>query len=437
MSTGKKIGIAFAVILLLLCLAVDAWYVYLLVYGKDKLAVNTIYGGVMETVDGSDSRYIGKIKYNSNANGNGHEVFSYQLNYFSDEGKSSFHSQGFQYETENVEDSLEWYTYSDFVDDVYSIDNIDQAKDVSQFLNESNFIGNTESKTKNKGLWTGKYYARYVNPVLKTGISTNYQSSDDFVSFVTTNPITPESCFTIQTGEGEDDLVYMRFLGGEHADFNDSTWEWESSRELLGTTSSEGTFNSTFNYYYYNYSADWFGYFLYNAVKELPAGTKGTYTFEFGDYFRYFEVAEDGSVGEEIFSGDRANVISSIKSYFVFEVEVSANGARSAEDSLFGILHGSASYSVDGYDGTDGDYLTGAPIYDIDINSFDLVKLNDTDIALKLKDEFVSDNAKYANNIYLNIVINKTLIEAQGYTYVGFTSDSGLDKFKIYQIKEV
>ena len=429
MSIFKKIGIGCLVIIFTLCLGIDVWYAYIMTYGPAKLAVNTVNTGLMTDVNGV-SKYIGKIKYNSNANKNGHECFAWQINYFRDENTDGFHSQGFQYETEDVKDVLEFYTYEKFAEEVNEIGFTELDKKLNKF------IGDSENTKQHRFLWTGTYNAYYINPYLVNGLVNNYQSMDGFASLGTTNPITEDSVFTIQVSDNESDLMYMQFLGSGFAEFENQ--EYKSSRQQLGHFAEEGTFSSSYNYFYYNYSADWFGYYLYNAVKVLPAGTNGTFTLEFGDFFKFYEVNSDGSVGKEIQSEDgRANVIEKIKSYFVFEVEVSADGARSAKDSMFGILHGSANYSVNGYDGTDGDYSFGANVISLDVYDFQLVKVNETDIALKLKEEVLQNYLPFADKIYLHIKVDKSLLSAQGYNYTGFAGDSGLENFKIHLIEEV
>lgn len=390
------------------------------------MVVNTVNGGLMTDASGN-SKYIGKIKYNSNADKNGHECFAWQLNYFKDENMESFYSQGFQYETLKTSDKLDFYTYEDFSNDLKT----NEYKETWD-----NFIYSNDINLEKKFLWKGNYLARYVDPYLANGLVNNYQSTDNFGTLETTNPILESSVFTIQISNNENDLVYMQFLGDGHADYGKG--KYTNSRELLGTYFREGTFVSEYNYFYYNYSADWFGYYLYNAVQTLPAGTKGTYTFEFGDFFKFYDVNDDGTVGKEIKSEEeRAKVIEKVKSYFVFEVEISSSGARSSSDSMFGVLHNSPNYSVDGYDGTNGDYSFGTTIIDLDVYDFELVKINETDVMLKLKEEFVNKYKAYADKIYLNIKVDKTLLSAQGYNYIGFVGNSGLESFQIYEITEI
>ena len=60
--------------------------------------------------------------------------------------------------------------------------------------------------------------------------------------------------------------------------------------------------------------------------------------------------------------------------------------------------------------------------------------VSDNKVALKLKQEFLEKTKPYKDKIELSININVAQLEEQGYEYVGFTKDSGLENFVIKEI---
>lgn len=422
----KSVAVILAILLTVACLGVCVWYLWVLNYAPGKLTSTTVNVGLQEAADGTTKSAF-KVKYNSNVNKNGHEVFSLQFNYLRDEKASGLYSQGVQYETDSTDSSLKFYTYEDYVEDVNKVgNNFDNLVNLHKQFN-GDFIKTYEKHTAYKGLWKGHYNATYISSFLKTGSKFNYQSVNENEYVTSTNPISESSYFTFQTTQGStEDMVYMQFKGDNYADYVNK--EIVANVPKLDSFSERGTFNSFYTWVFNNFTIDYFASIVFNAVKDLKVGSKGFYILEFGDYFKYFDVDENGCVGTEIESSASTKVQNFIKSYYIFEIEVDPNGAQKSSDTLFGQLHGSPNYKVEGYTGENGDYFTGETIIDITEKDFDMVKITDNDIALKLKKEFLNAYLPFKDKITLNVKID---VRELNYNFVGFAKDSGLQHFKI------
>ena len=439
MSIGKKIGIAFGVLILILCLGICCWYFYLLEYGDKKMTSSTINVGTLTPADNSQaSKYVLTIDYKSNVNKNGLEMFDLKLSYFTDENREHIYSQGVQYVANTVDDSIEWVDYDSYLtylsnvvenSDGYVLDDLESYFD---FLNRNGAISSYQLHKSGALFWQKEYIAAYFNPFVDnfTTSKYSYQSLDDFDSIASTNPISEESYFLLQTGD--DEYVYMQFKGDNYLKWED----FKNADDFLGDSRKIGSSGKT--NYYNNNSIDFLAYQLYQSVQSLPAGTNGAYVFEFGeDMFKFFEANTDGSVGAEISAEDTDLVINRLKSYYTIYVTVSANGARNSNDSMFGLLHGSSSYSIDGSSSASGDYFQGQTVINVDVYDFDLVLITDNYYGLKLKQSFIDEYLPYANDIYISVNIDVSIIEAAGYRYSGILPDSGLSYFNVLETNEI
>lgn len=441
MSPVKKILIFVGVLLFICCAVVCSWYVYISVYGDEKLISNTVNVGEL-TSDSGDKKYFIEVDYNSNANKNGLEKLDIKLNYFTDENTQHFYSQGLQYVANSPDEKINWIDFeiyskylagivSDYIDSSGDTLNLDQF---INFINENNAL--TSYTLATTGWWIfgdeykANYYKPFVNP--ETTSRYNYQSYDNYESTETSNPITDDSYFTLSLGE-TNELVYVRFKGDNYVTSKD--FEVNGSfniEEFLGDSKKIGQ-SSTTNYYNYS-NVDYLSFLIYKQVQTLPAGTNGTYVFEFGDnMFKYNLFDKNGT---EIKDEDSTKVINRIKSYYTIKINISADGARNASDSIFGVLHGSANYSLDGSTSGAGDYFQGKTVVFVDVYDFNLVHVEGEYYALKLKEEFLEEYLPYKNKIYLSVDIDPTILEDAGYKFAGFTTDSGLDNFSILKINQ-
>ena len=427
----KVIGIFLCCLLCICCIGVIGWYLYVLTYGTEKMTVGTVNNSVLEKADGS-SAYIIEIDYKSNANNNGLELFDLKLNYFTDETREYIYSKGLQYVAGSPSDKIEWVEYSGAEEfDKYLDENYDQSEllDVLTPILQENMTFYT---VKHTGWWIfdnpykAIYYKPFVNPF--TNSRYEYQALEGQEFTGSTNPITDDSFFTISylNEENQSELLYMKFCGDNYVKFTSADEFMNDDRQI-----AQGGRSVAFNYY----SVDFFAYYLYNSIQKLPLGTNGTYTFEFGnDMFQYFEVNEDGSFGEEILNEDRDLVTSELKTYFTIKVNVSADGAKNSSDSIFGIVHGSSNFTLDGSTDESGQYFQGKQVILLDTYDFDILDLGDGYCALMLSDETYKKYSSYAKNIYLSINIDPSLIN--NYTYLGLYQDSRLQEFTILEIND-
>ena len=440
MSTEKKIGITLGVLVFILCLVVCCWYVYILEYGPEKLTSTTVNAGILEKADGG-TQYILTVDYKSNQNHNGLEMMDIKLSYFTDENLKHTYSQGIQYVANTPDDSIVWVDYENYSDylgnTVREYIDSNGSLDLDEFVDfvTSNYkISTYTSKSTGWWIFGTEYKASYYN-VFADATATSryeYQALDNTQFTGSTNPIDDDSMFLLQVGEGENsEYVYMQFKGDNYVskkDFNASEFAHDSRR--IGYSGSTN--------YYYSYNVDYLAYQIYQQIQALPAGTEGTYIFEFADdMFDYYEVELDGSVGEEILAEDTTQVINRLKSYYTIYVTISADGAKNSNDSMFGILHGSPTYSLDGSSSSAGDYFQGRPIIDLDVYDFDLVLLTDDYYGLRLKQEFIDEYLPYADNIYLSVTIDVSILENAGYKYSGLIHDSGLSYFEVLEFSEI
>ncbi len=414
LKTGTKvISIILAVIIGLACLIIDAWFLYIKLHGETKMTSVTVNMNELKLADGSTKEII-QIKHKRNKNRSGIELFEIKLNYLTNENKDAFFSQGLQYAGNSLNSAIVWKDFDYISKTAGNWDykfNQYKLQEVSRFL------------------WKGNYYASYFSPFTDTK-KYEYQSFNDFATIGSTNPITPSSYFTLQLG-GTNEIIYMQLKGDNYATINKATHLITADQEeSIGYKSREGTFESDYITIFNDYNMDYFAYTLYQSISTLPSGTKGKFVFEFGNIFKYF-LAENGFVGNEIQTEDSTKVINNIKSYYTISVEVYDDGAKNANDSMFGVIKNDPTFSIKPSYGDSGNYFAGTSILDCDIYDFDLVRIDEIYCALKLKKEFLSAYEKYAKDIKLNIVIDTSILKAQGLDYAGFATDSGLDNFTI------
>ena len=99
MSVRKKILIISLTILLLICAFINIWYLYIRMFGVQKVVSSTFEVGLqsLKNEENPDTKYFIEINYLSNQAQNGDEVFEIKFNYMLDENQSAFYSQGLQF----------------------------------------------------------------------------------------------------------------------------------------------------------------------------------------------------------------------------------------------------------------------------------------------------------------------------------------------------
>ncbi len=443
MSLWKKLGISLLSILIVACVTIDAWYLVVLYYGEDVVVVNTYEVGLQESTSGETNYFI-EIKYYSNANNNGLEMLDIKFNYFIDEDQNDFYSQGLQYVANSVDDSIVFWDISTIINYLEemgynSLSNIISSEETAA-LSLTTFA-DSEELVFSKGGWYDAeyYYTLYVNLSINEETTSiyNYMSGNDYeTTLISTNPLDSESFFRIQL---DDELFTMKFKGSGYNEFNEATFELNKERfnSLPNATSwSNYHFNLLWAYtdfyaLYYSYDFNYFAYLLYTALQSLPAGTNKAMVFEFGDMFNYYEYEGDGRYSDTAIF-DSSLLIEKIMSYYSIKVEVYADGAQQASDSLFNCIQGSSTFNLtSNYESKD--YFTGRQVITVDIYDFNLINVRDNYYLLKLSDDFNDTYLTKSNVIYLSIVIDLDIFNEYGYEFLGFTNDSGLSNYEIYE----
>lgn len=405
MNKLKTFGIIFAILISLVFLAMDAWWITIYKYAPDKVTSNTFNLSSLTTADGSVTKNFVEVNYMRNDNQQGLELFEVKFNYFTDEGHENLFSQGLQFVGNTETDKLSWTYYKD------------ESQTKGIYLNGTS---GWYAADNNYGYWGGYKTNEEATTIF------NYQSSNDYATtLVSTNELLNNSRFKVTIGE---DNFLMSFKN-RNAEMTPENFQYkEKGRYHFYVVYGR----QDMKFYYSAYDVNYFAYLLYNAVCSLPAGTNETALFEFGDIFDYYKETDTPNVYEEI-AVDKANcpkIISDIKSYYGIKVNVVSDGVKKASESMFNCVAGNSNFNLTG-DYSDDTYFYGRSMIDVNIYDFELVKVEEIYFALKLKQEFLDEYLQYRNKIRLNIVIDTTVDEVKDLTYLGFTADSGLDNFII------
>ena len=450
MSKGKKTLIVFSALLFLVCAIIDIWYLVVYLYGDSKIISQTINIGLQETASGDEQQYFVELNYYSNENKNGYEMFEVKFNYLMDENASDFYSQGLQYIANDEDGSIEFFTLTDYNEALNELEDSFNVEEMQKFVNE---LGAKQSMSPisdqslfSKGGWYDAvgYFATYFPLCIESNKTTmyNYQS-DGNTSTISTNPIDLETTFRVNLDDDNNfedtDLFKIQFKGVNYLEF-DSNEEFDDNVEKIGKTNYEFRredyhFNLlwayTNYYYYYNaYDANYMCYLLYNAVKGMTPGTNRAAAFEFGDMFNYYRHQGSG-VYEDVAIKDTALLEELMNSYYAIKINISADGAQKASDSLFGMVNGSATFNLTGE--YDQEYFAGRVVVKLDNDDFDKVEVREDAFALRLSEEFFTSHYDYRNNICLSITIDLNEFYDNEQLYLGFTNNSLLDYFNVIE----
>lgn len=397
MSKLKIAGISLISLFLVFTIGVVSWFAHIKLEGAEVIPSDTYYVGLQTLPDGSDTEYFVEVNYLTNEANNGVSLFEVKFNYLMDEKQTAFFSQGLQYTS----------------DETVKIDDVMRK----------------EAKSYNKNFWgweTIKWnYITYYRNMSGTN-RYNYMSADDYTTTLeSTNPIDNDSLFKIQIGE---DIYGMKFKGlvptmDDYKEFDAGAW----------TTQSYKTFT--------NYNVDYFAAALFNSVQTLENGTSRACVFEFGDLFDYYEYDQDlKQYKQDKVDLDKAVLISrDVKSYYSILINKDKSGATKVTDSLFNCVDGSSNFNMSNVNSED--YFYGRTTINVDnaleSSEFSMVKVTDKQVALKLNDNFNKAYLPYAKKIELIVLIDLDVLTAKGLAFVGFTADSGLDKYNVVSCQTV
>lgn len=394
MSKGWKITfIVFLSLIFVLCAAIDIWYLVILKEKDNHILSYTFEVGKQTLADGSSSKYFVEVEYNSNEDGSGLEEFGIKFNYMLDENQTAFFSQALQY----------------------------VASEGNSIVFKTRRNTHTTQYAERKFLWHCDYVKRVYEALTfeDEGITRyNYMSDDDYKTpKLSTNPINANTGFKIQIG---DELFIMKFKG-------------EVARTENPEYKQYNAFYSTKTTEYDDYNVEYFAASLFNTVKKMKNGTNSVHAFEFGDLFDYFELnPETGKYDREVDPDKFKALTMDVKSYYSIFIHKSSQGVKNAGDSMFNAVSGNSGYTTGETSNTQG-YFIGRSIVDVTLDNFIRVKIDENNVALKLKSSFMENFEKYSERIKLDILID--LDKLGKLNFVGFTKDSGLNKFNILQCR--
>lgn len=373
MSKKAKIALTvIASILFIFCLAIDIGYIYIKYFSGEKKLVSSTFNLSFQTLaDGETQKPFIEVKYYSNAKKNGIELLDVKYNYYMDESKESFYSQGVQYygtDTRSISEDFTWFVKDTKQDDDFTV--------------------------KKKKSWGDhniyyKWWGRFTPSNMEA-----YQSYDDYnTTSLSTNPVDSDTFFKIEI----DDQIYgLKFKSNYHIMGTDNYL----GREKLYTKSYLVVYKHYWADYYAYYDYSYFNKLLFNSIKSMSPGTDQYVVFEFGDLFdyyvyndnvytlvvkeSYYDQAKKYNTGTSIIKDSTGlidKVSKEVKSYFAIKVSISEDGAQRASDSMFHMIKGSGNYVVPGlteevenYD----DYYIGRSIIDLSLDDFEMAIINDS-----------------------------------------------------------
>lgn len=401
----KKFLIVLFSIISCVCICIDIVF-FIFLFTQPDLKVNSSFNaGEMEDSTGVKRNFI-EVLYYKNEDNSGLELFEIKFNYFTDESKSNYFSQGLQYVASDVDKEISF--------DVYSNLNYEKEDDLIKKVMWWNYYNRNEWCSFVCGSNTMRY---------------DYQSADDFETTAgSTNSIDFDSSFLIELPNSG--MFLMEFKNDEHRK------DCELYKFVEDTSSEWNWFTSNFYDTTYYLADDYtkLVYLLFNAVSSMPAGTDNSKIFEFGNMFNYYQYDEESKTYSEVAvtGEDLIKVEDEVKSYFSIDVKVVSSGAKVSSDSMFGQIKGSSTFNLTG-DYVEQDYLYGRQV--ISLNEEDFIVVDDEvngSYTLKLSDDFIKFYYLYKDDIVLNIVIDLNNLD-YSFDSVGVDEDS-LGDFSVAEL---
>lgn len=389
-STTKKVSIITFTIIGLVCLVIVGWWTWVQLYAPNKVIYNTHNVGVLTDFKGENQKTFIEAKYYSNYNQNGLKMLDIKFNEYSDETRKTFYSQGLQFVADTSTDDLNW---------------------------NFEWIEMSRPQPFKNNVWWGSYQS------LKNGTVHMYASADDYQTTLSdSQALDYNSDFKIelQNEDGTSDLYLMEFKG--------TNTKVSEAYKVASADSQVTKLNG------YSYSDPYLlSKLIYEQIQSLDNGISKTTVFKFNDMFNFKYYDNGAYVSENERETRKIDV--RVNDYYVIKIEVSADGARQASDSLFNNIKGSANFKIsDDYDGSD--YYFGRSTITCSNDNFDMVIVGENKVALKLKEEFLTTTKPYKDKIELLIKIDVEALENDGYEFVGFTKDSGLENFVIKGVEQ-
>lgn len=417
-----------SVLLIAVCIVINIGFLYINGLAPEKIESKTFHVD-LQTITNEDGTTQTKpfieIQYFKNENNNGRRVFEVKFNYLLDETKTAFYSQGLQFAGSkpiDIFNSLD----NDLSSGGFNLDLIYKSESEPTFVWESK-----------EGTWRyNRYFNQKVsNSDLKNVNKYNYASADDYETTITSsNPLNSESTFKIEIG---DDIFGMKL---KYDDFYFENLDMDSLNyvETYETVTSAGFLDTIkcYDTYYRWASIDYnlFSKILFESVKDMPAGTEQYTRFEFGDLFNYYLYDENSKTYSEktVDPATHSNVVKNIKSYYTIKINISKDGLKSSNESLFKMVEGSANFNQDYATETD---------YRIDRNVYCLTLEDLKPIATSIPGEYlfdVSDNFKsyyieHKDKMQLDIQIDLDYLKQSNIEFAGLA----IKDFKVIELTTI
>lgn len=467
-NKAKTIGRVLLSLAIIVCVCLDCWGLYIHFYAPEKInsytfklgqqtaqAYNPETGEVTE-----DTRWFAEVNIYDNC----YEIL---FNYFTDENRTEFYSQGLQFYTNSSAYSLSKSLNSNYSTtklDIFGLlgggtSSIVQGDNYEYHFNSSiTTLGDqyqTNYERKKFLLWTTSEEYDLVQDKLNVLTNkyylsltvSNFSSSNNYEDVIySSNPFNDNTFFTVGIKDGDDTLTYKLQLKGSELDYlkdnSDKFYLGDYMSNNPVDTRKDG--HTTVYYYdhdYYYRSCDiyWLAELIYNSCDALDYSTTGIpITFEFGDYFNYYD--ETGTLINNTPICDK--VENYVKSYWQINVQKHQGNMTKASQSLFKTFKGTTSYDeAESEEASSSevfnDYHHGRTILDLNENYFDKILIQNNDntykLFLSLKEEFKQfypPNSKYR----IRVTINLDNLNYSNITYSGLV-DGTLDGYSIYQIK--
>lgn len=367
MSKKLKISI---IVLAVLCILVDALWIFICVAMPDKTSLNTFnVSGLTGTVDSNGDKIpIIEVNYYANADNNPEavEMFEIKLNYFCNTETLDTYSTGIQLINPKFGGGL--------------------------FEERFNFFGNSE------------YVYAYT-----LDCPTYYYNLSGDVSYTATSAITEKESFLITIGESEDKYLMS---------FNNNEKKFDSGQ--LALWHYDDLVRQDIVYFFRQ---------LYTAVESLDYGIDGRITFEFLDIFDYQKQDSSGAFVDIADVKENEKLKAQFINYYNIKVNTHKDGATLASQSLFNQIEYNSNYCSNPLGDTTS-YFTGSTVYYLTEYDFDYINTYDNYYYFKVKDEVVDYLLQFKNLIVM-LDFDFEKLQANDVYYYGLSEDSRLGELNV------
>ena len=450
LSTIKNVVLS---VLFLVCFALDCWCGYIHFWGKEKVNSYIFKVGAQTATavdpetgeETTDSRWFCEVNIYDNC----YEIL---FNYFKDENRTEFYSQGLQFYLTDTSSDLETQLNQNYRYDNKELD-LYYDKQTTIRCEKEDWI---KVLSESKGLLTGITYARQSNVYDKyyticteksyPGLEvSNFASGNEYGdSIYSSNPLNENSYFLIEMGEGENEESYLMQMRGSDLDFLKKTDDLFLTHTAEYYATGKNLIGSIKDYYYkdtsYYRSCDvyYLAEIIYNSCLGLNYSSTGiVIDFEFGDLFNYYtdskQIINDNNICDKV-----KNFVSS---YYQIRVQKHQGNMTSSSQSLFNNFKGSNNYDEESAENSESasevftDYHHGKTILDIDENFFK-VNISKTSGTYKMylsldknfKTQYPADSG-----YRLRVTINLDNLAFSNVEFAGLVTDT-LDGYYVYQV---